>query len=385
MGSTATSQLHRLQHVAVNARYLSRALLTKPRFVARMARSFALAALRPDRPPVRLVDVALTYDCNMRCTHCSATEMKQPERPKLDLHAYRTVADRLARAGALVINITGGEPFVRADLFDIIRTFDPRRFLVAVVTNGLAVTESKVKELARLGVNSIHVSIDGADPAAHDGFRKTPGAFEKALRVLEWGKRYGLGLGINYSLTHENIDSDDRAQVEALSQRLGTMLNYNLAVPIGFWKGMTDNLLQPGDRQKLQALLDRNPSSKTDFETNYFRQGCGAIKEKFYITAYGDVMPCPFIQVAFGNILVDSVETIRDRALAYGYFQEYVPHCLAAEDKDFIANTKCYGEGAEPNLPVWHEVAFRDMNSARSGRISSQQGSDLQKNSKRNQ
>ncbi len=83
------------------------------------------------------------------------------------------------------------------------------------------------------------------------------------------------------------------------------------------------------------------------------------------MTAYGEVMPCPFIQVGFGNLLEDDVETIRNRALRYVYFQEYVPRCLAAQDLEFIKNVKCYSadeQGLE--LPVPEAEAFYDRQAA---------------------
>ena len=163
----------------------------------------------------------------------------------------------------------------------------------------------------------------------------------------------------------ENLHSEDRAKVEALSKKYDTLLNYNLAVPIGFWKGSFDALITREDRKHLNKLMEAYPKSKTDFETNYFVNGCGAIKEKLYINAYGEVMPCPFIQVSFGNIMEEEVETIRDTAFQYKYFKEYEPMCLAAEDKDFILNTKCYSKDADDlQMPLHHSVAFFDRNKA---------------------
>jgi hypothetical protein len=76
-------------------------------------------------------------------------------------------------------------------------------------------------------------------------------------------------------------------------------------------------------------------------------------------------MPCPFIQVSFGNVLFDDVEVIRDRAFQYSYFKEYVPHCIAAEDMQFIQNTWCYSkEASNMQLPLSHTEAFKDRDAA---------------------
>jgi hypothetical protein len=76
-------------------------------------------------------------------------------------------------------------------------------------------------------------------------------------------------------------------------------------------------------------------------------------------------MPCPFIQISFGNILTEEFETIRERAFDYRYFREYAPNCLAAEDRDFVGNARCYAqEVSGDQLPLPHTEAFFDRVSA---------------------
>ncbi len=354
-----------LGHIRYNVEYLARVLRHKPLFLARLAGNYLRLPFCPDRPPLRFVDIAVTYRCNMRCSHCSATCLAQKGRPELTVDQYRLIGARLRRAGALAVNFTGGEPLLRKDILEVIRAFEPEKLLVAVQTNASLLTRERLRDLKRAGVDSLGISIDGPDAETHDSFRNTPGAYEKAVKGLEMASELGFNVGISYCLTHHNLHSDERRGIVALSRRYGTTLNYNLAVPIGFWAGRFDGLLRPEDRRFLLAELERYPASKTDHETNYFRKGCGAIKEKLYVTAYGDVMPCPFIHVGFGNLLDDEVESIRDRALAYRYFRRYTPHCLAAEDMDFIGNVKCYQPGHDGGqAPLPHEQAFVDRDKA---------------------
>jgi MoaA/NifB/PqqE/SkfB family radical SAM enzyme len=353
-------------HIWSNINYLSQVLRRKPAFLARLAQNYVKLFTNPKRPPLRLIDVALTYKCNFRCSHCSALVMDRADRLPLTVAEYQVVAKKLLKAGTLVVNFTGGEPFVRRDIYEVIAAFEPSKTLIAVQTNASLVTEERLRKLREIGVDSIGVSIDGADPETHDSFRKHPGAFEKAVRALQMAKELGFNLSISYCLTHDNIRSEDREKVEELSKEYGTYLNYNLAVPIGFWAGKFDGLITPSDRQYLLNLLEEYPQSKTDFETTYFQKGCAAIKEKLYITAYGEVMPCPFIQVGFGNLVHEDVEVIRGRALQYKYFSDYAPVCLAAEDKGFILNTRCYSEEvAGQKMPIPYTEAFVDPAAAR--------------------
>jgi len=326
----------------------------------RLVKNYILAVIHPTRPPLRFADIAITYRCTMHCEHCSASVMLDKRRTELTIEEYRIIADKLIKAGLLLINITGGEPTIRDDLKEIVKAFQPGKIFIAVQTNASLLTEERLRELKSAGVDGINVSIDSADAKTHDTFRNSPGAFKKAVKLVKTATRMGFKVGISYVLSRENLYSEDRRKIVAFSKKYGTLLNYNLASPIGFWRGKLDKLLRDKDRQYLLKLLEEYPHSKTDFETNYYTKGCGAIKEKVYISPYGDVMPCPFIQVGFGNILIDDFENIRDRAFQYKYFRSYHKRCLAAEDLDFIKNTICYDKTAVlEKLPVDHMKAFK--------------------------
>lgn len=353
--------MYSARHAMVNFRYISRIVSRKPLFLARLLRNYALTSLKPARPPLRFVDVAVTYKCTMHCEHCSALHMEKRELNYLTPEQYIDVARKLLRAGVLVVNITGGEPLIRPDLTEVITAFQPSKCLIAVQTNASLLTEDILRALRSAGVDSIGISIDSADAKTHDAFRRHPGAFKKAEWALKAAASMGFNVGISYVLSHDNLHSTDRQAIEALSKKFGALLNYNLAVPIGHWAGKTDNLITKEDREYLNSLLELYPQSKTDFETNYFKKGCGTIKEKLYVNAYGEVMPCPFIQVSFGNILHDEVKTIQDRAFQYRYFADYAPCCLAAEDKEFIRNTRCYAKDADTyGAPIPYTQAFVD-------------------------
>ncbi len=86
----------------------------------------------------------------------------------------------------------------------------------------------------------------------------------------------------------------------------------------------------------LETLQKKYPYVRTDFEANYVKKGCGAIKEILYVTPYGDVLPCPYIHISFGNIFDKSLEEIRNTALENKYFKDYWQKCLCATDRQFI-------------------------------------------------
>lgn len=353
------------RHFAVNFRFLAKISLKKPVFLSRLVRNYARALANPNRPPIRLVDVALTYDCNMDCIHCSAKGLEQPDQRLLTSKDYKKIAKKLLDAGVLIVNFTGGEPLLRKDLGRIIKCFSPKKTLISISTNGIFLTPEKLDELKTFGVDSINISLDAANPSLHDAIRNSPGSFEKALNAAKTAAKKRFKVNLCYVLTSQNLHTADLDRLITIGNEIGANVHYNLAVPIGAWKTESENLLTPKDRRDLNALMEKFPHSRTDQETNYFRKGCGAIKEKLYITAYGDVMPCPFIQVSFGDILTDSISQIRQNAFLYRYFNKYPPVCLAAEDMEFIKNTRCYGKDAQNRpMPVFHTKAFKDLQAA---------------------
>ncbi|MFA6449040.1 MAG: radical SAM protein [bacterium] len=328
-----------------NALFLSRMILHKPVFLMRLAAAY-FRVLVLKQTPLRFMDIAFDYSCNMTCEHCSAVSLKQKDKPQLTAEEYGRIAKTLRREGCLVFHFTGGEPLLRDDLPDVIRAFKPSRCTVSVQTNGQLATHEKLVALKKAGVDIFCVSIDSGIPEEHDAFRRTKGAFDKAMAALDLAASLGFRTSISTCLSHNNLKSEGLMRVIEIAEKKGIWVNFNLAVPAGNWQENTSFLLTPEDRIYMENLMAEHPCCRTDFSSNYFRWGCSAIKEKLYLTAYGDVMPCPFIQISFGNVREEHVSKIRKRGLGVKVFKGYPQICLAAEDREFIAKCECYSNYA---------------------------------------
>lgn len=86
----------------------------------------------------------------------------------------------------------------------------------------------------------------------------------------------------------------------------------------------------------IKKLNAKSPYIRTDFDANFVSWGCGALKEILYLTPYGDVLPCPFMHISFGNAKDEPIDVIRGRGLENEFFEGYHKKCLVAEDRDFI-------------------------------------------------
>jgi len=100
-------------------------------------------------------------------------------------------------------------------------------FKPVLATNGTLLTEDIAKELKACGIARVSISLDGADPSAHDGFRKMPGAFEGAIKGIEVLKKVGIPFQINTTITAVNME--EIPKVHELAKKLFIAFNNLLA------------------------------------------------------------------------------------------------------------------------------------------------------------
>ena len=287
------------------------------------------------RPRLRYVDLALSYNCNLNCIHCSTTRLKDAGRREMTVEDYRRLGKQLIQNGVLVVQLTGGEPLARPDVEDIIRALNPSRLFISMSTNGLLLTPERLKRLKKAGLDNISISVDDMDPREHDRWRRKEGAQAQALKALDMVLDAGFRGMIFTVVTHQNVRSENLGRLAEYSRKKGVLLLLGWAVPTGNWNANMDVLLTEDDLAYLDKFQEQYLHVRTDFESNYFRWGCGAGKEKLYITPYGDVIACAFVHVRFGNIFQKPLSEIREKALLIDWFKDYKTLCLAANNREF--------------------------------------------------
>ncbi|MEQ8191327.1 MAG: radical SAM protein [Candidatus Eremiobacterota bacterium] len=311
------------------------------------------------KKPLRYVDFALGYKCNLTCQHCFATVLEDKNRKIMSPDDYKRVVKESMELGAVNFSIQGGEPLLYRNLRDIIQALKPEQNVISVTTNGVLLTAEKVKELKMWGVDILTVSLDSGIEDEHDDFRGKKGIFEKTLNGIKEALKQGLHVTIGTTVYHGNIKSEGIRKICDLAKDLKCVLCFNLAVPIGNWDKNEEVLLTENDLEYLKVIVNKSPYIRTDFEANIGGYGCGSVKEILYITPYGDVLPCPFIHISLGNVLNEPVKMIRERALKNKYFKSYYQTCLCATDKEFIKNCLSKTRGVSP-LPIPAEEVFEN-------------------------
>jgi MoaA/NifB/PqqE/SkfB family radical SAM enzyme len=307
----------------------------KPLLIFRLVITY-LGILLLRRKPLRYVDLAIGYACNLKCQHCFATALDKKGRRRITPAEFRGIVRQAMELGALNFSFQGGEPTLYPELLDFIKNTFPRRNLISVTTNATLLNEEKIRTLKKAGVDILTISLDSAAPEEHDRFRGVKGTFEKTMNTIQLALKNGLNVTLGAVVSHKNVRSRGLINLIELAHSLKVIIFLALATPLGEWDNNEDIVLTDDDRTYLYDLVKKYPLLRTDFEANFTQWGCGAIKEILYITPYGDVLPCPFIHCSVGNVFEESLKNIREKALQNPYFDHYHKLCLAAEDREFM-------------------------------------------------
>jgi radical SAM protein with 4Fe4S-binding SPASM domain len=302
----------------------------------------------------------LTQRCNLLCAHCYMSAFTGADASQeLSTEECRRVIDEIAQVNPNVFLIlTGGEPLLRKDLFDIAAYATEKGFTVVLGTNGVLLRDRQARLMRQHGIQGASISLDSTDPAKHDTFRHLPGAYQGAIRATEALKTEGLDFSIHTSVTSWNV-TEIPAMID-LARSLGArVLNLFFLVRTGRGQGLTDitadqyeQLLTylarvqgvgngAGDEAaQSSSILDRpedpwsvpagrsgdliirakcaphfrriiytlDPTSP--LLKNFAHGSCPAGKQYCRIMPEGDITPCPYLPVSAGNLRRQSFSAI---------------------------------------------------------------------------
>ena len=154
-----------------------------------------------DKRPVVVWNV--TKRCNLRCVHCYASADPSPHPDELTTEEGMALLEDLARFGCPVVLFSGGEPLMRPDILDLIHKGVSLGLRAVVSTNGVLIDRPLARELKKLGLSYVGISMDGLQEV-HDRFRGVKGAFDKAMEAVENCKAEGLKVGLRFTINRLN-------------------------------------------------------------------------------------------------------------------------------------------------------------------------------------
>lgn len=145
----------------------------------------------------------MTRQCNLRCLHCYATATPHAQEGELTTEEGKSFLEDIARYDCPVILFSGGEPFLRKDIFELIEYAESLGLRAVISTNGTLITEEKARAAKKAGVKYIGVSLDGLEQV-NDRFRGVDGAFKKAVAGMQNSLKAGIKTGLRFTITKHN-------------------------------------------------------------------------------------------------------------------------------------------------------------------------------------
>jgi len=268
------------------------------------------------------VHLKISDACNLQCRHCFAGDLEQRGRP-LGLAELDSLFAQMSRMGSYRLGLTGGEPLLREDLFEIIDLALQHGLSPCVTTNGMLLDEPRAREFGRRELLWLNISLEGASPLTNDLVRG-PGSFKRVMENLEVLARH-TRFSLAFTVMRPNLLEIRKCAELALKlgaesvvfrplYPVGTArLHLELMPTFAEYNAALESLADPG-----WQIADQNCSVRpfspairqTARSRVYWNHSCGAGNLVCSISSSGDVSPCSFLGPTF------QVGNIRDRSLS---------------------------------------------------------------------
>ncbi|MDY0266437.1 MAG: radical SAM protein [Methanimicrococcus sp.] len=253
------------------------------------------------------ISVGVTPRCPNKCLHCGAADMMAPNN-EMTVEEINGVINQSLDMGSYLVTIDGGEPMVRNDLPEIVSNIDKTKTTVSMFTTGFRLNDERAKALKEAGLYSVKVSFDSSDPEIHDKFRGRKGAFEDAVDAVRAANKAGIMTDLYLTISPYNIDNIDDLYQMAIDLNMQEMSMTGI-IAVGNWKDHEDEVLTRADAKRLEAFhKNKNsvPEGPRVTALPYLMGpdmfGCFAGNRWMHIGSTGDVLPCPYTPLSFGNI-----------------------------------------------------------------------------------
>ncbi len=267
----------------------------------------------------------VTRECNMKCSHCYINATDKKLENELTTKEAKEVIDQIYQVSSPLLILSGGEPLMRKDIFELIEYGTKKGMKIGLGSNGYLIDDEVAKKLKVAGVATVSISLDSNIPAQHDEFRGVPGAWAKAVNACKTLRKEGVLVQVNTTLTHDNYNQID--EIMALAESIGVE-NFHLffLVPTGRGVKLTDISPQKYEEMITNTFakvhkhrLNVRPSCAPQFmriaqgmglDMRQWMRGCLAGMHYCRIYPNGDVTPCPYLPIKLGNLKEQSFKEV---------------------------------------------------------------------------
>lgn len=319
------------------------------------------------RHNLRLVAFEVTRSCNLSCLHCRASSKEGPYEDELDTQEAKGLLKDIKAVGDPIVILTGGEPLLRSDIYEIARYGTDLGLRMVLATNGTLLDREVTRRLSEAGIKRVSVSLDGSDPHSHDSFRNQEGAYDRAIRGIRALAEAGIEFQINTTIVSTN-----KALLPQINERaveLGAVAHHIfMLVPVGRGRDIQEISLEAEEYERtLQWFLDRKDQVQVGLKATcapqYYRmlrerakgmgqevsfkthgldavtRGCLAGIGFCFVGHRGAVQPCGYLELQCGDIRQESFIAIWENSPIFNRLRdfsqyrgkcgrcEYIPFC----------------------------------------------------------
>jgi radical SAM protein with 4Fe4S-binding SPASM domain len=287
----------------------------KCEFRIRLAPTLAMPSAEKYVPLV--VSWNVTSKCNLKCSHCYMNSGEKEIKDELSTDAAKMLIHQIVEVSRPLLILSGGEPLLRDDIFEIIRYGADRGLKIGMGSNGMLINDEIAKKLKDAGMTTVAISLDSSIPERHDEFRGVKGCWEHAVNAIKALKKNGIQVQVNATVTKQNYNEVD--DIMSLAEDLGVE-NFHLffMVPTGrgtsieditprMYEDMITSTLAQTTRHKLNVKPSCAPqfmrvAKEKGIDMSRWVRGCVAGLYYCRIFPTGEVTPCPYMPVNLGNI-----------------------------------------------------------------------------------
>ena len=205
-----------------------------------------------ERKPIVVWNI--TRRCNLKCIHCYSDSDSKTYPGELNWDQCVNVIDDLAQYGIPALLLSGGEPTIHPQFFELAGYARSKGLRLTLSTNGTLIDEEKASQIKDLGFSYVGISLDGIG-ATHDYFRGREGAFDKAVQAFRNCKAVGQKVGLRLTLSRQNIDDLDQILDFIEREDIERVCFYHL-VPSGRGSAMSA-VLHEDTRSAIDRILAR--------------------------------------------------------------------------------------------------------------------------------
>ncbi|WP_407357121.1 radical SAM/SPASM domain-containing protein [Methanolobus sp. WCC5] len=281
--------------------------------------------------------IGITTRCPNDCIHCGAADIVAD--PILSFDEVNSAIRQAIDLGSYHISFDGGETMLRKDLEEMVAKVDKSRAIATCFTSGFGLNGKRAADLKAAGLFAAHMSLDSPYEQEHDRVRGREGAFKDTINGIRHILDADILADLFVVVSPHNIDDLDEFYNFAANMGMQEVSIYEI-VAVGRWMDHEDEVITAKDVEDLgrfQKSMNKKEDGPRVTAFPYFmgpdQFGCFAGRRWMHATAGGDVLPCAYTPLSFGNIREEDLSAIWERMGQHEAYKCSADHCMMRNPK----------------------------------------------------